>query len=301
MTAASDSGPDLFQSPLPDQQLVIIAGKGGVGRSTVAAGLALACANAGERVLLVDVINHAGTRLALGSRSLKNGGKLLELTTALALDEYLKIYLKFPIPASRLGPISRIFDYVATAAPGVTEILTIGKVGHDVRGGTWDRVIVDGPATGHVVELIAAPDNIGGLLSFGPLAAQTDWLSDILEDPGRTGIWIVATPEELPVTEALQLADRIEVETRVSLAGAVINRMPTVLTDEAMAEADQLAAGDNPGLAAAGAIIARANRTAMTEATRFADVWNSTELPLRFVYAAQDPTDQARRMWSGLR
>ncbi len=237
---------------------------------------------------------------ALNGDSFRNGGSLLELTTIRALDQYLRTYLRLPIPASRLGPISRIFEYVATAAPGVTEILTIGKVGSDVRGGEWDRVIVDAPATGHVVELISAPDNIGNLLNFGPLAEQTAWLSAILDDPDRTGVWLVATPEELPVNEALELADRIEEETSVALAGAVINRMPTLLSEAAMTEAGELAESNQTGLGIASAFVSRQNRTSMVEATRFADVWNSTGLPLYFVDAAQDPTDTARRMWSGL-
>ena len=157
-------------------------------------------------MLLVDAIAHGGTRIALQSvgqcegseTGFSNKGELLELDTTTALDEYLKIYLKFPIPASRLGPIARIFEYVATAAPGVTEILTVGKVGFEVRDGDWDRVIIDAPATGHVVELIAAPDNLGSLIKLGPLSDQTGWLSEILGDHERTGLWIVTTPEELP-------------------------------------------------------------------------------------------------------
>ncbi len=300
MVAGSDSGPDLFASPLPDQQLVVVAGKGGVGRSTIAAGLALACASAGEQVLLVDALEHGGTRTALGDRTLQNKGELLELNTAKSLDEYLKIYLKFPIPASRLGPISRIFDYVATAAPGVTEILTIGKVGYEVRDGPWDRVIVDAPATGHVVELLAAPENLGTLIAFGPLADQTAWVADILNDHARTGVWLVTTAEDLPVTETLELAGRITEETSVALAGAVINRMPPVLSETALTAADALAASGSGGLAAAAAIVARRSSTARSEADRFADAWAATGRPLRVVGLASDPTDLARRMWSGL-
>ncbi len=250
-------------------------------------------------MLLIDAIKHGGTRLALGGRSLRNGGELLELDTVTSLDEYLRIYLRFPIPASRLGPIARIFEYVATAAPGVTEILTIGKVGHEVRDGTWDRVIIDAPATGHVVELLAAPDNLGTLINVGPLSDQTAWLSDILEDHERTGVWIVTTPEELPVSESLELSDRIQSETRVGLAGAVINRMPRLLSAAGVAEADRLSEGTG-GLAIAASMVALSTRTALRESTRFADVWSTTGLPWFAIPVAGNPLEMARRVWSGL-
>lgn len=260
-------------------------------------------------MLLVDAIDHGGTRLALQSTGRVEGSitrfgatsELLELDTTTALDEYLKIYLKFPIPASRLGPIARIFEYVATAAPGVTEILTVGKVGFEVRDGDWDRVIIDAPATGHVVELIAAPDNLGSLIKLGPLADQTKWLSEILNDHDRTGVWIVTTPEELPVSESLELAERVRTETSVGLAGAVINRMPELIDQAGLAEADRLA-GDpavSDGLQAAAAMVALGTRTARTESTRFADAWSSSGLPWITVPVAQNPVDMATRVWSG--
>ncbi len=260
-------------------------------------------------MLLVDAIDHGGTRLALQSAGrcegsttgFDNGSELLELDTTSALDEYLKIYLKFPIPASRLGPIARIFEYVATAAPGVTEILTVGKVGFEVRDGPWDRVIIDAPATGHVIELIAAPDNLGSLIKLGPLADQTAWLSDILNDHGRTGLWIVTTPEELPVSESLELAERVRTETQVGLAGAVINRMPELVDRPGLAEADRLAAepGVSDGLRAAASMAALRTRTAAAESTRFADAWSGLGLPWITVPWADNPVDKVTRVWSG--
>lgn len=260
-------------------------------------------------MLLVDAIDHGGTRIALQSTGVCEGSEtgfankseLLELDTTTSLDEYLKIYLKFPIPASRLGPIARIFEYVATAAPGVTEILTVGKVGFEVRDGPWDRVIIDAPATGHVVELIASPDNLGSLIKIGPLADQTKWLSEILNDHDRTGVWIVTTPEELPVSESLELADRITSETSVGLAGAVINRMPELIDQKGLAEADRIAADTkaSDGLRAAASMAALQTRTARRESTRFADAWASSDLPWLTVPVATAPVDMATRVWSG--
>jgi hypothetical protein len=101
------------------------------------------------------------------------------------------------------------------------------------------------------------------------------------------------------VSESLELADRIETETRVALAGAVINRMPALLSREGLQEADQLSAGSG-GLAIAASMAALSTRTALRESTRFADVWSTTGLPWFAIPVADDPVDMARRIWSGL-
>jgi anion-transporting ArsA/GET3 family ATPase len=149
---------------------VVVTGKGGVGRSTVTAALARRSARSGQRVLAVDAVGSGGLFQALGVERPEPGAltslgegepTVLALSTEAALDQYVSMNLRVPIAPSSLGPVARIFDYVATAAPAVREILTIGKISHEVRRGPWDLVVVDGPATGHVVELLDAPRSLG--------------------------------------------------------------------------------------------------------------------------------------------
>ncbi len=155
--------------------------------------------------------------------------EVLELHTELALEQYIDLYLPLPISPSRLGPIAAIFDYVATAAPGVREILTIGKIAYEVKEGDWD-VVVDGPATGHCVELLAAPETLADLVGFGPMVDQTKWMQALLADPATTGVVAVTLAEELPVSETLGLLGRLLDETTVDVAGLVVNQVPPTLS-----------------------------------------------------------------------
>jgi anion-transporting ArsA/GET3 family ATPase len=130
------------------------------------------------------------------------------------------------LPAiARIGPLARAFEFVATAAPGVREILTVGKPVWEVREGNYDLVVVDAPATGHIVGQLAAPQAINELVHVGLIRQQTGWLIEILGDTRITGLVIVTTPEEMPVNETIELAARVEDETDVTLAGIIVNRV----------------------------------------------------------------------------
>jgi anion-transporting ArsA/GET3 family ATPase len=274
--------------------LTIVAGKGGVGRSTTAAALALNAAASGKRVLAVDATNDGGLRAALSTapRAERARVDLLELTTEESLDEYIKLYLKIPIPPSRLGPIARIFDYVATAAPGVREILTIGKIAYEVREQAWDAVIVDAPATGHVVELLAAPDTLREVVSVGPLAGQTQWIADLLRDPSITGVITVTTSETLPVTESLELLERLVETTEIDPIGFVVNRLPDLLDESGYQEADRLLE-DLPArdpMARALSIVVNRSVAAVEELDRLAFL----DLGLTWVGESADPVAAVR-------
>ena len=148
----------------------------------------------------------------------------MSMDTEASLREYLKLNLKIPV-VGRIGPLAKAFDFVATAAPGVREILTVGKLCYEVRERHYDLVVVDAPATGHIVGQLAAPQAINDLVKVGLIRTQTDWMLDILSDPARTGLVAVTTPEEMPVAETLELADRVAAETTVRLSGVVVNRV----------------------------------------------------------------------------
>ena len=125
----------------------------------------------------------------------------------------------------RIGPLAKAFDFVATAAPGVREILTVGKLCWEVREAHYDIVVVDAPASGHIVGQLAAPQAINDLVKVGLIRSQTDWMLDILSDPRQTGLVAVCTPEEMPVNETLELVTRVREETTVRMSAVIVNRV----------------------------------------------------------------------------
>ena len=126
------------------------------------------------------------------------GSDAMAMNTEDSLREYLRLFVKVPL-VGRIGPLARTFDFVADAAPGVKEILAVGKLAYEVRERHYDLVVVDAEASGHIVAQIAAPRVISELVQVGMVREQTRWMTDILEDPAVTGLVVVTTPEEMPV------------------------------------------------------------------------------------------------------
>jgi anion-transporting ArsA/GET3 family ATPase len=113
----------------------------------------------------------------------------------------------------------------------VREILTVGKFAWEVKERHYDIVVVDAPASGHIISQLAAPQAITDLVKVGLIRSQTDWMLDILSDPRQTGLLAVCTPEEMPVNETLELATRVREETTVRLSAVVVNRvLPELFT-----------------------------------------------------------------------
>jgi anion-transporting ArsA/GET3 family ATPase len=229
----SASAPDGAPAPpnLVDLRLVFVTGKGGVGKTTVAAALAHLAAARGKRVLVceVDATGDLAARFeaaptGFAERQVAPGVFVMSMDTEASLREYLKLNLRIPV-VGRIGPLAHAFDFVATAAPGVREILTVGKFCYEVRERHYDLVIADAPATGHVIGQLAAPQAINSLVKVGLIRTQTDWMLDILSDPSRAGLVAVTTPEEMPVSETIELSRRIVEETTVRLSAVVVNRV----------------------------------------------------------------------------
>jgi anion-transporting ArsA/GET3 family ATPase len=225
------TGPNLLE-----RQLLFVTGKGGVGKTTIAAGLALLAAKQGRKTLVGEVDAKGNLadffevpRTTFQAREVAPNLHAMSMHTEESLNEYLRLQLKLPVFA-RIGPLARTFDFVANAAPGVKEVLTVGKFLWEVRERHYDLIVVDAAATGHVVAQLAAPQGIQELVKVGLVRDQTGWMLDILSDPARTGVVIVAAPEEMPVNETIELSGRIRDETTVDLAAVVVNRVLPELT-----------------------------------------------------------------------
>jgi anion-transporting ArsA/GET3 family ATPase len=216
---------------LLQRKLIFVTGKGGVGKTTIAAALALLGSQHGKKTLACEI--DAKGNMADFFETVPTGYQprevqpdlfAMSMDTEESLDEYLRLQLRLPALA-RIGPLARAFEFVATAAPGVREILTVGKPVWEVREGNYDLVVVDAPASGHIVSQLAAPQAINELVQVGLVRQQTGWLLEVLGNPALTGLVIVTTPEEMPVNETIELAGRVEDETDVDLAAIVVNRV----------------------------------------------------------------------------
>jgi len=211
---------------------LFVTGKGGVGKTTIATALARHASRSGRRTLLVEMDEKGAVANALGVEPLSFEPREIEpllyamgMTTEDSLREYIRLFVRNPL-VSTLGPLAKTLDFVANAAPGVKEILAIGKVCWEVRERHYDLVVVDAEATGHIVAQIEAPTILSGLVQVGVIREQSTWMRDIVHDAEQTGVVVVATPEEMPVVETIELLDRLHSSSPVDVAAVIANRVP---------------------------------------------------------------------------
>lgn len=206
----------------------IISGKGGVGKSAVTAALARLHARRGERVLAMAMRPGGGLGPHLGLRSLGfepsigvDGVFAMEIDKAAALEEYVRIYSPLPLVA-QVGKAIHIFDVLAEAAPGVREIVTIGKVVYESWEGPWDRVVVDAVPTGQLASHLEAPEVIAELIPTGRVQDQSARIHETLVT--GTSVTLVTVAEELPVTETNEaLADMAHLPP--TIRPTIVNRL----------------------------------------------------------------------------
>lgn len=165
---------------------------------------------------------HLGTtRLDFRPREVRPGLHAMRVVRSDALLEYLAIQLGLR-QITRLGPFARAFDALATAAPAIREIITIGKVAWEVEQDRWDLVVADSPPTGQIGSYLRAPRSIAELVPTGRIRAQADRMEAVL---ANALLLLVTTPEELPVTEIEETLAWIEKQRRAEGPPA----MPTTM------------------------------------------------------------------------
>jgi anion-transporting ArsA/GET3 family ATPase len=219
------------------RKLLVLTGKGGVGKTTVSAALGLLAADRGLRTIVVEVGEQRRLAELFGVRS-EDAGAETELRQNLwsisidpdrALLEWLQS-LGGRV-SGRVLASSGTFQYFAAAAPGAKELISMVKIwkltgsrqGGRKRSGGYDLVILDAPATGHALGMLHSPQTFGAIARVGPIASQTKQVGELLSDPARSGYLAVALPTEMAVTEALELQDGLRRQIDRSLQAVIVN------------------------------------------------------------------------------
>jgi anion-transporting ArsA/GET3 family ATPase len=302
-----------MKSLLSDRTLLYVTGKGGVGKTTVAAALGLAAARLGRRTIVCEVAEQ--DRM---SRAFARHGVRPEMEVELAQDLWaitidpqraLEEWLGRQVgPAVKLLSHSHAFQYFVAAAPGAKELITIAKVWELAQPQRWDRhnrrydlVVVDAPASGHGIAMLTTPRTFGEIARVGPIRRQAEKVSAMLADPERTGYVAVALPEEMPVNETIDLDGRLRAAVGLGLDAVVVNGMwPERFTSHDVtrlraAERDGL---DPDGLAAVRAALAAHERVkaqrAQTRRLEAATGAPVTTLP--FLFESELELDHYRRL-----
>ena len=213
---------DQAADPLPTliaTNVVVVAGKGGVGKTTVTAVLARAAADTGLRVLAVEL---DGKPLLA---SLLPGIDVRSISASDALDEYLRDH-GFTRVAKRLTS-SGVIDVISTAAPGIDDIVVLGKIKQLERSGEWDLIVVDGPAAGHAITFLTSAQGMLDSVRGGPVHAQANDVMELLGDPERCQVVLVTLPEATPVNEVIETTATLVDRVGVRLGPIVINEVDT--------------------------------------------------------------------------
>jgi len=244
-------------SGLLDRRLLLVTGKGGVGKSTVAAALALRLASAGLRTLLCEV--NADGRLGRLLAHPEVGADVVQVEPNLSMvdlqpDASMREYVLSKIRLERVYRAvfeNRMVKYFLRFVPALAETVMLGKVMWHLRQwpdapGGFDRIVLDLPATGHALALLGVPHSLVATLPSGPMSTEAGWMYDLLTDPVMTSAILVSLPEDLPVNETLELAQALRTRLKVRVGAVVLNQSVA----SRFGAADRAALAGRPGLGA---------------------------------------------------
>ncbi len=218
-------------------RLIFITGKGGAGKTTVAAALAQHAAECGHRTLVIETANDGSLaqlfghrRLSTAPQRLRAGIDAVRVDARQLVEEYFSRLLRFRWLSDRLLS-SNTFNALTAAAPGVTEFLLLEKIlgwvepGFGARRRSYEVIIVDGPATGHALKLLATPRRIAAMVPGGPLGKTARRLLALLGDRSRTHVLLVSLADEMAVRETIETQQALAGDLALHVARPIINRV----------------------------------------------------------------------------
>lgn len=234
---------------------MFVTGKGGVGKTAVSLALGRSAADAGKRVIVCELSGQSQAAEILrvdasDYTEVDAGGGLHAIS--IDPDNATREYLEHRLPMRAMSAVlnrSKLFSYLAAATPGLAEMVALGKVwelaGSERRvagAEPYDLVVVDSPATGHGVGFLQTPRNFAEIARVGPLAEQAAIIDRGICNPKRTGVAVVATGEEMAVSEALELertfAETLGITVEALIANAIV---PGRLSDTELQQLERVA------------------------------------------------------------
>ena len=289
--------------PLHSQRLVVVTGKGGVGKTAVAAALARAATRARRRVLAVEIGTGRlgallGTgRLELEPRTVGPGLAAASVEPEEALGAFVHRTLPLRMLSRRLLE-STSFQVVAAAAPGLPEFLVLQQLNTWLEARrlgrrVYDLIVVDAPASGHSLPLLAAPQTLGALAHLGPVADTLRTIGARLADPATTLVCLVTTPEELAVRETIELHRELARRLGLPVAPAIVNAVPGrhfTPTDEAVIARLEASGERHPHVAAARFLLDR-RREAAGQVRALRRALGAAPVRLPFLFAGPEAGD----------
>lgn len=225
-----------MQASLFNRALIYVTGKGGVGKTTVAAAIGTAAARAGKRTIVCEVAEQDRVSRAFAREGIRPEveSQLADNLWATTIDPQLALeeWLSRQVSATVVRTLTRssAFQYFVAAAPGAKELITIAKVWETAQlerwnkdSRTYDLVVVDAPASGHGIAMLRTPQTFGDIARVGPVRRQSLKVRGMLADPKRTAYVAVALPEEMPVNETIELGAQLEDAVGLGLDAVIVN------------------------------------------------------------------------------